>query len=48
MAYHAVRWAVAAGVIIVGWIDTHLNIADAFTKRLTVLQRDRLFGDWTY
>ena len=48
LAYHAVRWAVAAGIIRVGWIDTNYNIADAFTKRLTVQQRDKLFGDWTY
>ena len=48
LAYHAVRWSVAAGIIKVGWIDTNFNIADAFTKRLTVAQRDRLFGDWTY
>ena len=48
LAYHAVRWAVAAGVVRIGWIDTNYNLADAFTKRLTVIQRDRLFGDWTY
>ena len=48
MAYHAVRWAVAAGVIKVGWIETGSNIADPFTKRLTVMQREKLFGDWTY
>ena len=48
LAYHAVRWAVAAGIIRVGWIDTNYNIADAFTKRLTVQQREKLFGDWTY
>ena len=48
IAYHAVRWSVAAGIIKVGWIDTHSNIADAFTKRLTVAQREKLFGDWTY
>ena len=48
VAYHAVRWSVAAGIIKVGWIQTDLNIADPFTKRLTAIQRDRLFGDWTY
>ena len=48
LAYHAVRWSVAAGILRVGWIDTNFNIADAFTKRLTVAQRDKLFGDWTY
>ena len=48
IAYHAVRWAAAAGVIKTAWIDTNTNIADAFTKRLTVMKRDTLFGDWTY
>ena len=48
IAYHAVRWAVAAGIILVGWIETGCNIADPFTKRLTHMQRERLFGDWTY
>ena len=48
VAYHAVRWAVAAGVIMVGWIETGRNIADPFTKRLSMIQRDKLFGDWTY
>ena len=48
VAYHAVRWSVAAGVIKVGWIETGLNIADPFTKRLSVIQREKLFGDWTY
>ena len=48
VAYHAVRWAVATGVIVVGWIETGLNIADPFTKRLSMTQRERLFGDWTY
>ena len=48
LAYHAVRWSVAAGILRVGWIDTNFNVADALTKRLTVAQRDKLFGDWTY
>lgn len=48
IAYHAVRWAVAAGIIRVGKIDTGWNIADAMTKRLTVAKRDTLFGEWTY
>ena len=48
IAYHAVRWAAATGVIKTAWIDTDSNIADAFTKRLPVLKRDKLFGDWTY
>ena len=48
IAYHAVRWAVAAGVIRVGKVDTKENIADAMTKRLTAAVRDLLFGQWTY
>jgi hypothetical protein len=48
IAYHSVRWAVAAGIIVVGWIETGQNIADVFTKRLTAIQRDKLYGDWTY
>ena len=48
IAYHAVRWARAADIIRVGWIDGKYNLAYAFTKRLTRNTRDRLFGDWTY
>ena len=48
LAYHAVRWAVAASIITVGWIPTDYNIADALTKRLTANKRDLLFGSWTY
>jgi hypothetical protein len=48
IAYHAVRWAVAAGVMRVGHIDTNFNLADAMTKRLTAQRRYALFGDWTY
>ena len=48
LAYHAVRWAVAASIIAVGWIPTRDNIADAMTKRLTATKREQLFGSWTY
>ena len=48
IAYHAVRWAVAAGVIVVGWIESGRNIADAFTKRLTMVVRNQLFEEWMY
>ena len=48
IAYHAVRLSVAAGVLRVGWVNTHENIADAFTKRLSAQKRDYLFGNWTY
>ena len=48
IAYHSVRWAVAAGIVKIAWIDTKYNLADAMTKRLTVESRNRLFGEWTY
>lgn len=48
IAYHAVRWTVAAGAIRVGKIGTDENIADAFTKRLSIDKRKYLFGAWTY
>ena len=48
VAYHATRWAVAAGIIRVGKIHGDENLADAFTKRLPVIKRDYLFGNWTY
>lgn len=47
IAYHYVRWNVAAGVASVSWIDGAFNLADAMTKRLTEHHRDKLFGDWT-
>ena len=48
IAYHAVRWAVAAGIVRIGWISTDENLADAMTKRLPAIKRDYLFGNWTY
>ena len=48
IAYHFTRYCVAAGIIVIGWIDGKNNIADAFTKRLPELVRDFLFGNWTY
>ena len=48
VAYHATRWAVAAGIIRVGKIHSNENLADAFTKRLPVIKREYLFGNWTY
>lgn len=48
LAYHVVRWVVAAGIAVIGWIPTGLNLSDAMTKRLTVQARERLFGSWTY
>ena len=43
IAYHAVRWGVAAGTTRVGKIA-----ADAMTKRLIVQRRSTLFGGSTY
>jgi hypothetical protein len=48
IAYHYVRWAVAAGTITVAWIESGENLSDAFTKRLTETVRSYLFGNWTY
>ena len=48
MAYHFVRYAVAAGMITIAWIRTGENLADVFTKRLTVAIRDYLFGNFTH
>ena len=48
IAYHAIRWAVAAGIIRVGKVDSEENLADAFTKRLPATKRDYLFGNWIY
>jgi len=48
IAYHYVRWNVAAGVIRVSWIPSGENLSDPLTKRLGHEQRDYLFGGWTY
>ena len=48
LAYNAVRWAVAAEIIRVGWIDSKENLADAMTKVLSYTSRQYLFGNWTY
>ena len=48
LAYHFVRWNVAAKVCLVAWIRTEDNIADAMTKRLPEAKRSYLFGNWTY
>ena len=48
IAYHAVRWAVAAGIMRVGKVHKDENLADAFTKRLSATKHDYLFGNWTY
>ena len=48
IAYHLVRWNVAAGAVRIGWIEGILNKADAFTKILAAARRSKLFGDRTY
>ena len=48
LAFHAVRWSVAARILRIGKIHTTENISDAFTKLLTADERDYLFGNWTY
>ena len=48
LEYHYVCWAVAAGIINMGWIAGNENLADLFTKRLSETVRDYLFGNWCY
>lgn len=48
VAYHYVCWHGAAGIAVLLWIITHLNLADVMTKWLTELKRDKHFGAWTY
>jgi hypothetical protein len=48
IAYHYVRWAVAAGIIAVAWIELAETLADPFTKRLVEMTCDYLFVNWTY
>ena len=48
IAYHYVRWIVAAGVVSLAWIESAENLADGLTKRLAESIRDYLFGNWTY
>jgi hypothetical protein len=45
IAYHYVRWAVAAGIITVACIKSGENLSDAFTKRLAETVRSYLFGN---
>lgn len=48
IAYHYVRWNVAAGITRTIWIPTDENLADPYTKRLSAEKRSYLFGNWTY
>ena len=48
IAYHTVRWSVAAGIIRVGKVYKDDILADVFTKMLSAVKREYLFGNWTY
>ena len=48
LAYHYVRWHVAARIVSLSWISTHDNIADTFTKSLPRVTREYLYGNWVY
>ena len=48
IAYHAVRKAVAAGIMRVGKEHTSTNLGDLFTKCLTQVQRNALLGHILY
>ena len=48
IAYHYLRWTVAAGIVTIAWISTKENLADALTKKLSRTTRSYLFGNWTY
>ena len=43
IAYHSVRWSVAAGVIRMAWIDGKYDLADAMTKRLSAESMKTIF-----
>ena len=48
LAYHTTRWSVTAKEVVIGWVLTDYNLADALTKRLPRPHRERLFYNWTY
>lgn len=48
IAYHHVRWNVAAGVISLAWMNGEYNLADLFTKRLAAQRRNDLLDEFTY
>ena len=48
IAYHVARWAVTAREVVVGWVNTKYNLADALTKQLTRPKRESLFWNWMY
>lgn len=48
LAYHYVRWHVAAGIVSLAWISGKDNPADPFTKILPKATRDHLYRNWIY
>jgi hypothetical protein len=48
IAYHCVRWNLAAGITSIAWVPSGENLADPFTKILNETARDYLFVNWTY
>ena len=48
LAFHAVRWAVAANILRLGKFHTSENITDPYTKLLSAYKRDHHFGNWIY
>lgn len=48
IAYHYVRWNVAAMVASMAWVMSEENLSDPFTKGLNEYKRDHLFSQWTY
>ena len=45
LAFHAIRWSVAAEIMRVAWIDGRENISDAMTKILSKEDKEYLFGN---
>ena len=43
IAYHAVRWAMAAVIVRIEWINTNEKLADAFTKRLSAIKKGIIY-----
>ena len=47
LAYHDCKQVVTSGTMRVRQIDTNGNLADPFTKQLTVQKRNYTFENWT-
>ena len=48
IVYHFSRMECCYLSVLIAWILTGDNLADAMTKRLLVTTRDHLFSQWTY